>query len=311
MPFTEEHQNVRDPALGTNSLLLPGEPLGGMEVFRLPPNEPATNWSPFVSGARRNAVALQDLLDRVSRGGGGTVFFPPGRYYLGRRSNVADPTEVAPFSFGETTDTPDILVHSNVVLEFAPGAVLVPLNYAAMGMQPRARAGREDEAQLVIIEVQGAIDAGHINAHHTAAPAGSHEGDESQGGTGGGGADPQPMPPEQFRPSMSWEGPGQLGCHLVALGCCFKNTYLGQGRRFSSSLGGIRLGPNQAGTIFHVANTTADDNIAPDNRRGAFRNTAEAVAPASFVQWLPEAAPGGESIREPPLFGLEVWPVQR
>ncbi len=139
-----------------------------------------------------------------------------------------------------------------------------------------------------------------INAHHTAAPAGSHEDDQSQGDSTGGGADPHPLSSKQFRPSISWEGPGQTGCHLVVMGVCFKNTYLGAGGRYSDPLGGIRLGPLQTGTIFQLANTTADDLT----RRGAFVTSQTAVAPASFIRWDHGTAPQG--IREP-----EVAPFPR
>jgi len=144
-----------------------------------------------------------------------------------------------------------------------------------------------------------------INAHHTAAPAGSSESDRSQGEESGGGADPHPFPVEQFRPSVSWEGPGQVGCHLVALGCCFKSTYPGAMSRTSAELGGVRLGPNHTGTIFHLANTTADPDH-PLNLRGPFRNALDGVAPRAFIRWA--AAPGG--IREPFIVNLDVEPVR-
>lgn len=132
-----------------------------------------------------------------------------------------------------------------------------------------------------------------LNAHHTAAPAGSSDLDQSQGDVTGGGADPHPLSSKQFRPSISWEGPGQMGCHLVVMGVCFKNTYLGAGPAWSAHLGGIRLGPNQQGTVFQLANTTADDIT----RRGAFVTSPTAVAPASFIRWDPGTEPRG--IREP------------
>lgn len=134
-----------------------------------------------------------------------------------------------------------------------------------------------------------------INAHHTAAPASSSTADMSQGDPLlGGGADPQPMPANQFRPSVSWEGPGQLGCHFVLMGVCFKNSYPAGDGETTADLGGIRLGPNQRGTIFQLANTTAD----PPDRRGTFRSAADAVAPRSFIRWdSPIISPG--EIREP------------
>jgi len=113
------------------------------------------------------------------------------------------------------------------------------------------------------------------------------------------------MPAKQFRPSVSWEGPGQLGCHLVVMGVCFKNSYLGGVAEPSPELGGIRLGPGHTGQIFQLGNTTADP-IGPSNLRGPFLNSTSAVAPASFIRWDPGPRPSG--IREPFLDPFSVEP---
>lgn len=119
-----------------------------------------------------------------------------------------------------------------------------------------------------------------INTHHSAAPAGSHEGDTSQGAATGGGADPHPFSAKQFRPSISWEGPGQIGCHLVAIGCCLRSRYLGAHGLYSAHLGGIRLGPDHMGTIFHIANTTIDRL----EDRGSYQVTPTQLGPPSFLR---------------------------
>lgn len=80
---------------------------------------------------------------------GGYVYFPPGRYHIGRpsaRRSVDLPGDVRS----------DVVVPPEVTLWFAPGAVLVPRHDAPLGLE-RLPPG---EKERVYIEIQGDIIAG-------------------------------------------------------------------------------------------------------------------------------------------------------
>lgn len=116
------------------------------------------DWTDFARQANSNAATLQRILNHLDEGGGGIAYFPPGRYYIGRNRDapgVSSPVEPR----GASLEAADILVPPDVTLRFAPGAVLVPLNFEEAGLFSAPVEGRPDEQFLVIIEVQGEIEA--------------------------------------------------------------------------------------------------------------------------------------------------------
>lgn len=99
--------------------------------------------------ARIITMLLQAQVDTLSARGGGYLYFPEGRYPLGRwvlrtaRSGV-DPEVYA-----------DLIVPPNVTLWFAPGAMLVPLD----GEPSREGIALTPGADKVYVEIQGDIIA--------------------------------------------------------------------------------------------------------------------------------------------------------
>ncbi len=146
---------------------------------RVPPRRPATgprsplrlpeemhpvpaiggDWTDFAADANANAATLQQFINRCHDDGGGIVHFPPGRYYIGRNRVIPARTlplvrpTVAPMDAG------DIVVPADVTLRFAPGAVLVPLNFREAPSFATLMEKRPDEQPLVFIEIQGEIMA--------------------------------------------------------------------------------------------------------------------------------------------------------
>lgn len=111
------------------------------------------DWGAFAADANSNTITLQKIINGCQSQGGGIVYFPPGRYYLGRNGGAV------PFSPGFAVDAADIVAYPYVTLRFAPGAMLVPLNFSEAGTFSRTMEGRPDETPLVIIEIQGEIEA--------------------------------------------------------------------------------------------------------------------------------------------------------
>ncbi len=140
--FSRELINASDPLDREHALL------GGLE--------------PDAFGAQQtNATRLVDLLNRAAAiPGGAYLYFPPGRYLIGRPAT--------PDTQGE--QSADILVPQNVTLKFASGAQLVPMGYARADGQrvngapdwaERSLPGlQRSEHFKVRIEVMGAIEAG-------------------------------------------------------------------------------------------------------------------------------------------------------
>ena len=82
---------------------------------------------------------------------GGYLYFPPGRYFLGRPDTAHAPASVVGGEFG------DIVVPANVTLWFAPGAVLVPMAGADVAPSPLDQIG--ELVRSVRIEIHGDIIA--------------------------------------------------------------------------------------------------------------------------------------------------------
>ena len=136
--------------------------------------------------ANANADALNAMLLACVRADdvAGVLYFPPGRYYVGRPSSRLD---LRPSSSQDAVipvrsrARPDIMIPPNVALRFAPGATLVPHNYqfdvtnfqsdanrypypqralpARPSEWPVISARPEDDFR-VFIEIQGGIEAG-------------------------------------------------------------------------------------------------------------------------------------------------------
>lgn len=75
--------------------------------------------------ATGNAFRLQRFFDGL-RGANCCLYFPPGRYFIGRRLNEREPLERPGSDWGLA----DIVVPANVTLKFAPNAMLVPMAYS-------------------------------------------------------------------------------------------------------------------------------------------------------------------------------------
>lgn len=117
-----------------------------------------------LGNANRNADALLSLLTALDStpAKSGVLYFPPGRYYVGRPETV--PHWVVP---SRLPFDADLQIPPGVTLRFAPGATLVPFNYGVDNegdSRARAPAGRFDlrpeETFKVQIEIQGKIEAG-------------------------------------------------------------------------------------------------------------------------------------------------------
>lgn len=110
--------------------------------------------------AEINSLALRAIIAMLA-GRGGVIYFPPGRYYLGR---LPQPFLRPPVTFVSA----DILIPEEITLRFGPGATVVPFNYGAIPTAPgatpnparRVVSGRFDETLKVRVEVRGRIEAG-------------------------------------------------------------------------------------------------------------------------------------------------------
>lgn len=143
MKFSNEVWNVADESNIASQRLLRGGPDSGV--------------------ANHNADALYRLLSALNStpAKSGVLYFPPGRYYIGRPETIRHWVDSRlPFDA-------DIQIPPGVTLRFAPGATLVPFDYAGGNegnSRARAPAGRFDlrpeETFKVQIEIQGKIEAG-------------------------------------------------------------------------------------------------------------------------------------------------------
>lgn len=131
MAFGREHRNV-SPIIG------------GMHMGPLTPGDPAF--------AAQNSDALIRLIRELTPSSGvarGYLYFPPGRYFLGRPTSV--PVSIPGSELG------DIIIPPDITLWFAPGAVLVPMAGAAVSADMRRRDGHEHLRNSVCIEIHGDI----------------------------------------------------------------------------------------------------------------------------------------------------------
>ncbi len=105
--------------------------------------------------ASQNTVDFQKMLDDAHSAGGGYIYFPPGRYLLGRRrrGHAERPLEDPAAS----VEGGDIVVYEDITLCFAPGAVLVPLGRGRVNVRDVGDPDEED--QLVRVEIHGEIQA--------------------------------------------------------------------------------------------------------------------------------------------------------
>lgn len=170
MSFSSEFRNVTAPNVPSpESIEIPPPPGIGASDFKLRDALDAMGRPLWISGApsadfleraRTNTLALQAIVSWMSTSrppipGAGIVYFPPGRYYLGR-SGLALPTTEA-----ET----DIVIPPNISLRFALGATVVLFDYsalatAAQGPFRRSLQARPNDSLKVSMEIQGSIDAG-------------------------------------------------------------------------------------------------------------------------------------------------------
>ncbi|MFO0610183.1 MAG: hypothetical protein U0324_43890 [Polyangiales bacterium] len=79
-------------------------------------------WSARSAVADLNAFTLQFLANDLFEAGGGYLYFPPGRYLVGRG-------QVRPSAAIDVGEFADIVIPENVTLWFAPGATLIPISY--------------------------------------------------------------------------------------------------------------------------------------------------------------------------------------
>lgn len=118
-----------------------GDELINVESFELVAGRLIKLESNNIDEARSNANRLAHALNHLQTQGGGIIFFPPGRYYIGT-------PDVEMRRTGETGRA-DFVVGDRVRLWFSPGATLVPMTV-----------GSGAGARKVLIEIQGYIDAG-------------------------------------------------------------------------------------------------------------------------------------------------------
>jgi len=119
----------------------------------------------FLDEARFNTLSLQAIVDWMASRmppipQAGIVYFPPGRYYFGRRystrAEAPRPSEAAA----------DIVIPPNIELRFALGATAVLFDYSILDSAARVRferliEGRQADRFKVSMELQGAsISAG-------------------------------------------------------------------------------------------------------------------------------------------------------
>jgi hypothetical protein len=110
-------------------------------------------WSARVAVAERNAFFVQFQANLLSLAGGGYLYFPPGRYLVGRSTARPAPG----IGVGEFAD---IVIPENVTLWFAPGAVLIPISYVGEVVAPREVPGLPSdspERDKTRVEIRGDI----------------------------------------------------------------------------------------------------------------------------------------------------------
>lgn len=110
-------------------------------------------WSARSTVAELNAFALQFLTNELFRAGGGYLYFPPGRYLVGR-------SQVRPSAAIDVGEFADVVIPENVTLWFAPGATLVPISYPQATAPPRiipGLAADSPEHRKTRVEIRGDI----------------------------------------------------------------------------------------------------------------------------------------------------------
>lgn len=162
--FSDEVWNAKEPneAQATRRILLPSGADGMVPVSSevVPPQGNADN----------NALVLSRILAAIDATPtrSGIIYFPPGRYYLGRRPPPF-PSGIVPIS-GVLAD---FVIPETVTLRFAPGATLIPFNFEVLpppyppGMHvnvpvlnSRITRRRSSESRKVRLEIRGRIEAG-------------------------------------------------------------------------------------------------------------------------------------------------------
>lgn len=155
MTTTNEVWNVRSP----------NPPLS--ERMSPTPGDAPRDTVDFPMAAETNAESFSAILRAIDMRDGGPnaiVYFPPGRYYLGRPSTPFIPRNVS----GPTLDA-DFVVPEGITLRFAPGATLVPFNYEPIEERfsdrrirgdTLNRRPRSEERTKVILEIRGRVEAG-------------------------------------------------------------------------------------------------------------------------------------------------------
>lgn len=147
---SQEFRNAAEP----NQFVDERPVFGGSSILtRIGGIQRGETFNPSV--ARLNADTLQALLIHFSSVSSGILYFPPGRYYVGRPTNRAALSEL--FC--------DFVVPAQLTLKFAPGATLVLMNYQGEPEDVRVPArrevpGRPEDLLKVRMEIQGCIDAG-------------------------------------------------------------------------------------------------------------------------------------------------------
>lgn len=110
-------------------------------------------WVSRVETAERNASGLQQQANQLFESGGGYLYFPPGRYLVGRSGvNPSPGIEVGEFA--------DIVIPENVTLWFAPGATLIPISYmgdAGARREVPGLAPGSPEHEKTRVEIRGDI----------------------------------------------------------------------------------------------------------------------------------------------------------
>ncbi len=118
-----------------------------------PADEASAVWPARVGRAERNAAALQFFANTLHRRGGGYLYFPPGRYLVGR-------SIVRPASGIDVGEFADVVIPETVTLWFAPGAVLIPISNITIGTGERiipGLAANSPEHWKTRIEIRGDI----------------------------------------------------------------------------------------------------------------------------------------------------------
>lgn len=170
MEFSDEVWNVQEP----NETRNPPIPGLGRMVSRV-------EGDADFGLANRNAQALQGILAAIARtpSKSGVLYFPPGRYYLGRQP-LPLPDELGVLNPISGVDS-DFVIPETVTLRFAVGATLVPVNIEFFDPSPSESMAiadvrvpsfpadptlllkRYSERRKVRIEIRGNVEAGIHN----------------------------------------------------------------------------------------------------------------------------------------------------